>query len=90
MSDQELEQLLMLRLRSHPVLAAKGYSVEFDALNQLIIHRGGHFRGVWRSVLGVLEWTPAGYNGALFKVADVEAAVWHTLVALGLDAPKGE
>lgn len=88
MSDQELEMQLLERLRGSPKLIAKGYAVEVDGEGRVVIHRGGHFRGVWRSVLGVLEWTPAGYNGPLFKVADLDAAVWHTLVALGLESPK--
>lgn len=85
MSDQELELQLLERLRVDPILIAKDYAVELDDEGRVVIHRAGHFRGVWRAVLGVLEWTPAGYNGPLFTVADVEAAVWHTLVALGLD-----
>ena len=88
MSDKELQQLLFERLQSYPELAAKGYEVLLDEQGRVVIHRGGHVRGIWLSVMSVLQWTPAGYNGPLFQVADVEAAVWHTLVALGLEKPR--
>jgi hypothetical protein len=88
MGDQELERLLLERLTSHPVLCAKGYTADLDAIGSVVVQRGEHVRGIWRSVLGVLEWTPAGYNRPLFQVADVETAVRHTLVALGLEEPR--
>jgi hypothetical protein len=88
MGDQELERLLLEQLTSHPVLREKGYAADLDAIGSVVVQRGEHVRGIWRSVLGVLEWTPAGYNRPLFQVADVEAAVRHTLVALGLEEPR--
>ena len=80
--------MLLDLLSVNAALMAKGYGVRLDQYGSVVVHRGGHVRGGWRSVLGVLEWTPAGYYVALFKVADVDAAVWHTLVALGLNGDK--
>jgi hypothetical protein len=88
MSDKELQQLLFEQLKSHPALALKEFEVLLDEQGRVVIHRGGHVRGIWLAVMAVLQWTPAGYNGPLFQVADVEAAVWHTLVALGLEKPR--
>jgi hypothetical protein len=88
MGDHELERLLLKELTRHPLLGAKGYSAQLDTIGSIVVQRGEHVRGIWRSVLGVLEWTPAGYNRPLFQVANVEAAVWHTLVALGLEEPR--
>jgi hypothetical protein len=88
MNDMALEQRLLARLNEHEALKVKGYAADLDEHGNVMIHRDGDASGIWRSVLGVLHWTPTGYNGPLFQVADVDAAVWHTLIALGLKEPR--
>ena len=83
MSDHEIEKLLFERLSANLELASRGYSVELNERGDLVIDRAGHVKGVWRSQFGVLEWTPAGYNGPIYRVANIDAAERHTLIALG-------
>jgi hypothetical protein len=84
MSDQEIEKALWQRLQKNRALSWHGYAVLFDDHGHVVIDRSGHVKGVWQAIGGVLAWIPAGYNEPLYKVADVDAAEQHTLVALGL------
>ena len=84
MTDRELETYLAERLHANAKLRRAGYVATQLIAGELAIAHRGHVKGIWRVVDGMLDWIPAGYSAPIDRVADIDAAERHTLLALGL------
>jgi hypothetical protein len=87
MSGEELIAQLLHELSASQVLAREGYSAFPTPAGAVVVQKDKVFKGVWSATDRGLTWTPAAGPRRGLIVATAEAAVAHTIEALGL-GPK--
>jgi hypothetical protein len=74
MSLKAPKSSLLDRVQSIPGLATRGVKAELVGRRSIKVSQNGRYVGLWREVIGSLEWYPAGQHVAQHRVLTSDEA----------------